>query len=547
MKTTLKRIISGSLAAVSLIALAGCGSDSATVGDGTQTHFSVFISDTSNPPSDDNKLLKKIEDELGYTFDFEYLVGNIDEKIGVMIAGGDYDDLVSCDDTKLIQAGALIPMDEYISEEETPNLYKHISTIKKRITYDDGHIYVIPNYNRIYGEDNEAVYQGPAFWVQKAVLADAGYPEIKTLDQYFELIENYKEKNPQINGMDTIGFEILATTGYEWVMTTAPNYLAGNPNNGDVEVDNDTYEAHIYANTDTAKQYFRKLNEEYTKGIVDPEAFTQNKDQYLSKLSSGRVLGMFDQHWVFSTAEDSLKQQQLIERQYVPLPITYDESIEPWYRDMAVLNVNQGYGISVNCEDPKAAVKMLDNLLSEEWQKILQWGIEGEDYVVNDEGRIYRTQEMRDEQADPIWKTKNKLDAFFADLPKIQGSFSDGNGTTASKQLEEFQASLNDYDKNFLEKYGRNTWMEFLNPQRDNPVYYPAWDIDLVDASAADYANQKLTDTSVKHLPKIIMAGDRFEDEWKSYTDDIATVDVKSYEDRMNEVIKWRVENWTED
>ncbi|MGN0181313.1 MAG: extracellular solute-binding protein [Candidatus Ornithomonoglobus sp.] len=547
MKRQIKQIIAYSLAAVSLVSLAGCGSSDTQTGDGTQTHFSVFVKDTSNPPSDDNKILKKIEDELGYTFDFEYLVGNIDEKMGVMIAGGDYDDLVACSDTKLIEAGALVPMDEYISEEETPNLYTHISTIKKKITYDDGHIYILPNYNRLYGEDNETTYQGPAFWIQKAVLEDAGYPEIKTLDQYFELIESYKEKNPQINGMDTIGFEALTTTGYEWVLTTAPNYLAGNPNNGGVIVDNDTYEAHIYATDDISKKYYEKLNEEYSKGIIDPETFTQNKDQYLSKISSGRVLGMFDQHWVFGSAENSLKQQNLIERQYVPLPITYDESIEPWYRDQAVLNVNQGYGISVNCKDPKAAVKMLDTFLSEEWQKIFQWGIEGEDYLVNDEGRIYRTPEMREEQSDPVWKTKNKIEAFYSDLPKIQGTFSDGNGTTTSKQVEEFQASLSDYDKNFLDSYGKKSWMEFLNPEKENPVYYPAWDIDLVDASAADYANQKLTDAAVKHLPKVIMSGGDFESEWKSYVDEIAGIDVKSYEDRINEVIKWRVENWTEE
>ena len=546
MKISIKKIIAGSLAAVSAVSLAGCGSSGGKVGDGTQKHFSVFVRSTSNQPSDDNKLLKKIEDELGYTFDFEYLVGNIDEKVGVMIAGGDYADIVSSGDTKLIQAGAFIPLDEYITEEDTPNLYKHIEPIRKKITYDDGHIYVLPNYNRIYGEDTEAVYQGPAFWIQKAVLEDAGYPEVKTLDEYFELIENYKKKNPKVNGMDTIGFEILATTGYEWVLTTAPNYLAGNPNNGGVIVDPDTYEAHIYADADISKDYFTKLNEEYTKGIVDPETFTQNKDQYLSKVSSGRVLGMFDQHWVFQSAEDSLKQQQLIERQYVPLPITFDESIEPWYRDQPVLNVNQGYGVSVNCEDPKAAVKMLDTFLSEEWQKIFQWGIEGEDYLVNDEGRIYRTDEMREQQADPIWKTKNKLEAFFDDLPKIQGTFSDGNGTTASKQVEEFQASLNDYDKKFLESYGKGTWTEFLNEQRENPVYYPEWDIDLVDASAADYANQKLTDAAVKNLPKIIMAGNGFDKAWDAYCKEIGGVDVEAYESRINEIIQWRVEHWTE-
>jgi putative aldouronate transport system substrate-binding protein len=255
---------------------------------------------------------------------------------------------------------------------------------------------------------------------------------------------------------------------------------------------------------------------------------------------------MFDQHWVFGSAETSLSQQGLYERQYVPLPITFDESIEPWYRDQAVLNINQGYGVSVSCKDPKAAVKMLDTFLSEDWQKAFQWGIEGQDYLVNDEGRIYRTQEMRDEQSDSVWKTKNRLDAFFANLPKMQGSYSDGNGTSASKQVEEFRASLCDYDRNFLDSYGKNTWTEFLNPIRETPAYYPAWDVDLVDASAADYANQKLTDAAVKHLPKLIMSGSNFDSEWNSYCDEIKGIDVDAYESRVTEVLQWRMENWSE-
>lgn len=49
-----------------------------------------------------------------------------------------------------------------------------------------------------------------------------------------------------------------------------------------------------YNTSDTAVKYFKKLNEEYQKGIVDPESFTQSYDEYISKLSTGRVLGMID-------------------------------------------------------------------------------------------------------------------------------------------------------------------------------------------------------------------------------------------------------------
>ncbi len=546
MKMRVKQIISIALAASLAAGLTACKSSQQADGTATQNHFSVFLLGSGSEPTEDNKILKKIEDELGYTYDFEYAMsGHEDERIGVMMSSGDYPDIVQLGDDKLIQAGAVVPLDEYISKEETPNLYEFLEPIDKKARYTDGHIYALPGYGRpVYGEDETGDYWGPAFWIQKRVLEEAGYPEVKTLDQYFDLIEKYREAHPDTNGISTIGYEILAAPGYEWVLTTAPNYLDGNPNDGDVVVDKETYKAKIYANSDFAKRYFKKLNEEYANGIIDPECFTQSKDQYTSKIASGRVLGMFDQHWVFQPGETSLSAQKMYEYQYVPLPITFEENIDPWYRVEEQLNINQGLAVSVNCEHPEEVVKMLETFMSEDWQKIFQWGIEGEDYMVNDEGRFYRTPEQRVEQDDQMWAPANKITLFYDAMPKRTGLYTDGNSTSPGMQPEEFEATLNDYDKAFLAAYGKNNWADFLNEPPTNPKYFPAWNIDLIDTSEADYANQKLTDLSVKHLPEIIMSGDGFEKTWKSYCDEIDTINIAAYEERMNEQIQWRLENW---
>lgn len=542
-----KKIISIAAAMAMLTAgLTACGPSKEAKNGNEEIHFSVSLNPASSEPTENNKILKKIKEELGYTFDFEYAIsGHEGERIGVMISSGDYPDLIHIGDDALIQAGALVPLDEYISKEKTPNLYEFIEPIEKKARYTDGHIYALPNYGRpSYGENNAGDYWGPAFWIQKRVLAEAGYPEVKTLDQYFDLINKYKEAHPETNGISTIGYEILAAPGFEWVLTTAPNYLDGNPNDGDVVVDKEKYEAKIYANSDFAKKYFQKLNEEFAKGTIDPECFTQSKDQYTSKIASGRVLGMFDQHWVFQPGEISLTNQKMFENTYVPLAITFDESIKPWYMVEEQININQGLAITTSCKNPEAAVMMLEEFMSEKWQKIFQWGIEGEDYLVNDEGRFYRTPEQRAEQEDQMWQADNKVATFYDAMPKREGKYTDGNGTSPAQQPEEFEAVLNDYDKEFLKASGKANWTDFLNDPYPNPKYFPAWNIDLVDQSDADYARQKLTDLSVKHLPNIISAGANFENAWKTYCDEISVLNIKAYEDRINEQIQWRLKNW---
>ncbi|GAE08273.1 hypothetical protein JCM10914_4563 [Paenibacillus sp. JCM 10914] len=55
-----------------------------------------------------------------------------------------------------------------------------------------------------------------------------------------------------------------------------------------------------------------------------------------------------------------------------------------------------------------------------------------------------------------------------------------------------------------------------------------------------------MNDLSTKYLPKAILAKPAdFEAAWNEYTAEIDKVDVKAYEDRINEQIQWRIDNWS--
>ncbi|MBU5670853.1 sugar ABC transporter substrate-binding protein [Paenibacillus brevis] len=507
--------------------------------------ISVFIGEAGQQPTPDNKIYKLIKEETGASFKFEFLAGDIDQKLGVMIAGGDYPDMMT-DNQKLKAAGAFIPLEDLI-EEHAPNLKKHYEKYWNMMKDpNDNHIYTLPNYGVYNADPDTTWYSGPAFWIQKDVLAEAGYPQVKTLDQYFDLIKQYKEKHPDIDGTPTIGFEILNYDWRNWGLFNAPQHLIGHPNDGGVVVKDGV--AEIFADKDYAKQYYKKLNEMNAAGVIDKETFTQNYDQYMAKISSGAVLGMFDQHWNFQSAEDALTTQKRFERQYVGLPLVYDESTRDHYKDRPALNLDNGFGITVNASEEQAIriIKLLDTLIQEDWQRIFTWGIEGEDYIVNEEGRFMKTQEQRDAFTDGTWKLANKADAFYGRAPKMQGKFSDGNSTDAAAQPEEYQAGLEEYDKNFLAQYGFNSYVDFFSEAPENEVAYPAWSVDLIDSSEAKIVNTKQNELSTKYLPKAILAKpDEFESVWNEYVGEIGKLNIKAYEDRINEVLQWRRDTWT--
>lgn len=509
--------------------------------------FTVFIAAPGQQPTPDNRIYKMIEKELGVTLKFEYLVGDMNEKIGVMIAGGDYPDVVT-GHTRWINAGALIPLED-LMKKHTPALWKHhepyLNMVKEP---SDGHVYFMPNYGRYYGNYLVNDFWGPAFWIQKAVLKEFGYPKVKTLDQYFDLIEKYKAKYPEIDGMPTIGFEILSDGWRNFCLKNAPQHLIGHPNDGGVVVDyfKKTYKAEIFADKDYAKRYYKKLNEMNAKGLVDRETFVLTYDQYMAKMSSGRILGCFDQKWNFNNANSSLEMQGKMERTYAPCPVVYDpKTTKDWYMDRAVLNLNNGFGITKNCKDPVRFLKFLDALMSEKWQKIIQWGIKDVDYLVDSKGMFYRTEKQRVEQVDLSWRLANKAQTIIDYAPKMEGTFKDGNATSAGIQPGEFYDSLRPFDKEFLAGYKYKTWADFYSPPPPNPIPYPAWQINIVDGSAAKVADTKLDDLAKKYLPMAILAKpEDFDKVWDEYVKEIRKLDIKAYEGRVNEQIQWRLKNW---
>ncbi|NUT03278.1 MAG: ABC transporter substrate-binding protein [Hamadaea sp.] len=541
---------------MALIALAACSEEknadnSDTLSPSNPTTLSVWITSAQQAPAPDNKITKLLKDKLGVTLTYEIVTpDNEDQKIGVMLAGGQYPDLIGTGDLKqrFLEGGALRRLDDMLKTGAYPNLAAHVKDDIKKMSYSgdevDKGLYIFPNYNRFYGDVTGGTYYGPAFWIQKRVLADAGYPDLSnmTLDRYFQLISDYKAKHPQTNGAPTVGFEILASKGREWGMTNPPALLAGSPNNGGVIVDSNNH-ASIYADKDVAKNFYKVLNQQYNAGLVDPESFTLTYDQYTAKLASGAVLGMHDQGWDFGTATQSLQSAGKDENTYVPVMPVYD-GVTPWYADRAVMNINQGFGVSASSKQPKKALKFLDTMLSEEWQKTLSWGIAGEDYQVGADGVFSRTEEQRKNYKDITWRSHNRLDALLDMLPKHQGKFSDGNAYSPDDQPAEFYATLSDYDKNFMAKYGnKKTWLDFMNKAPENPKYYPAWNIKLSDD--ANQVNQQLTDTSVQNLPKIIAGKPAdFDAKWQAYVDSIHKIDVKVYEDAVNAGITNRLANW---
>ena len=484
--------------------------------------FTVFYDVQGDEIDEDNEIKKKIAEITGAECEEIWLGSQTkDDAINSYIASGEYTDFI-VGGLELYQVGALLPIDMYW--DDYPNIKQYMSEEEwNRLRLDDGHIYWIPQFGIVNGEDIETIHEGEAFWIQTRVLKWAGYPDVRTLDEYFELIGDYYEANPMLdNQIPNIPYTILCDDWRYFCLENPPQFLDGYPNDGSCMVDPVNLKVLDYNFTDTEKKYFKTLNEQYKKGIVDPESFTSTYEEYIEKLSTGAVLGMVDQWWQFSYNITSPFEKQNLDElgcNYVPLPITIDRSIKnQWHvKRSNELDTSSGISVTISCQDVEGAFQFINDLLGEEVQNLRYWGIKDVDYHVDENGVFYRTDEQREKRNLSDYLASHFCS--YAYFPRREGINEDGiNMFSPEYQLGEFQASLPIDVKECFEAYGAKTYVDMIGTNEQPGVWYPMYSYStlLTNQIPAGVVWKEMTEVKQQWLPQVVMA-DNFDAAWAQY------------------------------
>jgi putative aldouronate transport system substrate-binding protein len=503
--------------------------------------FTMFAAVPGTEVPDNNRVMNKITEKIGAWAKVSYLTGQTaDERVGVMIAGGDFPDFIdgSTGTPALIDAGALIPIDQYW--DNYPNIKNYLSEADwNKVKKADGHIYYIPQFGIVQGKEMNTSHNGMAFWIQKDVLIWANYPDIRTLDDYFNVISDYLAAHPTTeDGQETVGFSMSSEDWRYFGIENPPLFLLGYPNDGACYVDPDTVTALDYNTHPRAVEYYKKMNEVFNQGLVHPETYTMSYDQYISLLSTGRVLGTLDQMWNFGTAQEALTTQGKIGQTYVPMPITFDRGMKDKYHSPAELDVSNGLGITTSCKDIEGAMQFLNDLLSPEVMALRFWGEEGVDYMVDADGVFYKTPEQRANYDNQDWAIQNLANKVYSYFPQFAGMLADDiNAVDPKNQPGEFYETLYDIDKQLLDGYGYKTLLDFLFTDHLNDPWYPMWSATNTWTNETDYglAKAKIADLKHKYLPQAMMApADQFDAIWAEYQEAYRTeVDIDAYLDEL--------------
>lgn len=543
--------------------LAGCGSDSGSSKGGSSTEtgsaaeasssgetaddkspitFEYFNADGKNG-NWDNPVAKAITEATGVTLDVSYPVasqGDAKEDVALMIANDEYPDMIYAKGsaTDLYQAGALIDMTDLI-EKYGPNIKKMYGAELEKLKWsqDDPGIYQLS----YAGVNQKTLTTGGSCQIQWAALKENDYKYPKTLDEYEKMIKSYLAAHPKTeDGLDMIGITMSASD-WHW-MTTLGNPAGliadASPDNGQWIID-DEYNVHYKHVTDEEKEYFKWLCRMYNEGILDPNFATQTDDDYIAKVASGRVVAITDAEWHYSQCEATLVADGKVDQTYVGLPVTLREDQVEKALLYQGTTVGWGIGITKSCEDPVRAIKFLDYLCSDEGQILYHWGIEGENYFLDDDGQPYRTdEEVAKAQSDPDYAKNTGIDNYTGFPIYGTGSYSEDGFPYTPTTKESVIANYNTAEKEGCEAMG----FEMLTDMFAQPEEF-----DLLPYSAL-WAYQQPQELAEKQtiLDEIAWPGlvkcvtgteDEFDGNWKSMVQELTDNGLADAEEAMTEFL----------
>ena len=543
--------------------LAGCGSDSGSSKGGSSTEtgsaaeasssgetaddkspitFEYFNADGKNG-NWDNPVAKAITEATGVTLDVSYPVasqGDAKEDVALMIANDEYPDMIYAKGaaTDLYQAGALIDMTDLI-EKYGPNIKKMYGAELEKLKWsqDDPGIYQLS----YAGVNQKTLTTGGSCQIQWAALKENDYKYPKTLDEYEKMIKSYLAAHPKTeDGLDMIGITMSASD-WHWMITLgnpAGLIADASPDNGQWIID-DEYNVHYKHVTDEEKEYFKWLCRMYNEGILDPNFATQTDDDYIAKVASGRVVAITDAEWHYSQCEATLVADGKVDQTYVGLPVTLREDQVEKALLYQGTTVGWGIGITKSCEDPVRAIKFLDYLCSDEGQILYHWGIEGENYFLDDNGQPYRTdEEVAKAQSDPDYAKNTGIDNYTGFPIYGTGSYSEDGFPYTPTTKESVIANYNTAEKEGCEAMG----FEMLTDMFAQPEEF-----DLLPYSAL-WAYQQPQELAEKQtiLDEIAWPGlvkcvtgteDEFDGNWKSMVQELTDNGLADAEEAMTEFL----------
>ncbi len=312
------------------------------------------------------------------------------EALNLVLASGKIPDIVGSSRLKDFvnqygPEGAFLPLNDLI-DEHAPNLkafFEKNPNIASAIKAADGNIYYIP-----YLPDGK---YGRAYFIRYDWLEKLGLETPDNVDELETVLKAFRDNDPNGNGLkDEVPFFARQWPEVLRLVTLWDGRSSGSDTYHDFYVDEGKLK-HPYAG-EGYREGIKNIARWYSEGLIDAEVFTRGNSSREYLLSEN--LGGMTHDWFASTSgyNDSLKDK--VEgfqfKAFIPPASISGKRIEEHRR---IPIKPDGWAIGHTNKHPVETIKYFDFYFSEEGRRLVNFGVEGEQYNMVD-GKPQFTEEF---------------------------------------------------------------------------------------------------------------------------------------------------------
>lgn len=330
-----------------------------------------------------------VMEKTGIKIEFQHPTqGSEDEAFAVMIASGEYPDIIEHTWTTYsggagaaINDGVIISLDDYM-ETNAPNLSKLLDEhpeIDKMIKTSSGSYYCFPFLRGLETPNKTEFSSGLLYRADK--LEELGFDSVpETIDEWEAVLRAAKDA----------GFSKPFSTRQEWVKDVwSPAF----DNWGDFYVDDGVVKNGLIE--DSRRDLIQTLATWYADGLLDNDWMQADKSSTQTDFVTGNTMvgyapfgqGLGDYTKAMMDADPNFQQDYI----QAAAPVTSTKGQNAKFSKMNNIYDKSGVSaaISTQCKNVEAAMWLLDWLYSEEGQLCYNFGIEGQSYEMVDGKPVY--------------------------------------------------------------------------------------------------------------------------------------------------------------
>lgn len=327
-----------------------------------------------------NMVSKQITKDTGVNINFVTPAGNQEETINALVASDSLPDIVTLgwwepQINDMIKNKMVYALNE-LADQYDPYFYEVTDpTVVNWYSDENGDIYGYPNsaYTPEAVETHSNIGSNQTFLVRKDIYEAIGSPDMTTQEGFEAAVKKAVEMFPEVDGkpLIPIGSHIFEENGCNSFDNFLMNFLAV-----PYEKDGKLYDRHTDPEYLSWLKFFRKLGEE---GYLSSDIFVDQRTQMNEKVAEGRYFCMLYQRTDIADQESTLYEKNS-DSIYIAVDGPKNSKGDDYVLPTNAINGWTLTLISKNCKHPDRAIAFLDYMMSEEGQKMISLGVEGEMY-----------------------------------------------------------------------------------------------------------------------------------------------------------------------